>query len=484
VAEAPGPAAREARDDRHVFEVGKDLVSYGVLAGLAQMGGLLLLPLLTRAFSVEAYGAVDVVATFVTLLSTAVQLALPNALARYWAEAPSEAERGRLVVALLACVAGAGGLALLAVALAAAPLARALLGPLAESDYLVLGAGIALFGALATIPSSALRMQRRILAYNAVQLVATGVSVALAILFVYGLGSGIRGVFVAQGLAAAASFALGLALVRRLLAWPVSAAPLRRALGFGLPLLPGTLAAWVNAQVDRLLLLVLLGLEGVGLYGATARIASLISFALLVFRQAWTPYAMLLIQDPRRDALYRRMLRYFAGAFAVLGLALCAAAPELYAWLVPEAYRAGLLALPWLVGALVLHHSAALTNLGLVVSERTAAISWASGLGIALNAAVGLLLIPRFGIAGAALGYLVAELAYTALVARISQRSSSVRFDVRGACEVLAVYVAASLALLCAASRLAGPASLAARAAILLAAAAWIARRTLAARER
>jgi O-antigen/teichoic acid export membrane protein len=463
----------------HFAEIGKDLVSYGLMSGLAQASGLLLLPVLTRAFSVDEYGAVDVVATFVALCSTALQLALPNALARYWSQAAGEGERAALVVSLLLCIAGAGLAALLALVFAAEPLARWLLGTLAEGAYLQLGGAIALLTALAMIPSTVLRMQRRILAYNAVQLLATTLSVALAIGFVYGLGSGIRGVFLAQLLGAAASLALGLLLVRRLLSAQASGPALRRALAFGLPMLPGTLAAWVNAQIDRLLLLVFLGLDGVALFGVTARIASLVTFLLLVFRQAWGPYAMLLLEDPRRDRLYRDMLRYYAGGFAAVGLALCAVAPELFRWLVPEAYRGGIAILPWLVGAGVLHHSAAITTLGVLVSERTAGISWASALGIAVNLGIGLLLIPRFGIAGAAFGYLAAELTYTGLMWRSSQRRSSVRFDGRAALELFPVYVGGSLALLAAAQGLSGGASLAARAAILLAALAWIGWRTL-----
>jgi O-antigen/teichoic acid export membrane protein len=447
------------------------------MSGLAQMGGLLLLPLLTRAFSVGEYGAVDVVATFVALLALAVQLALPNALARHWAESAGAGEREGLIASLLLCIGGCGLFVLLALAFLAEPLARLLLGPYAEPGFLQLGGAIATFAALATIPSTVLRMERRIVAYNAVQLVATTLSVLLAIAFVYGLGSGIRGVFVAQLAGAAASLALGLVLVRSRLAARASGRALRGALAFSLPMLPGTLAAWANAQLDRLLLLVFAGLGGVGVFGAAARIASLLGFLLLVFRQAWAPYAMLLLEDPARDAIYRRMLRVYAGGFAAAGLALCAAAPELFAWLVPQEYLAGLVALPWLVGAAVLHHSAAFTTLGVLVSERTAGISWASAAGIGINLGFGLLLIPRWGIAGAAVGSFLAELAYTGLMWRVSLRSSSVRFDTRAALETLGVYVAGSLALLAAVGRLEGSASAAVRAAIVLAAAAWIARR-------
>jgi O-antigen/teichoic acid export membrane protein len=68
---------------RHFREVGKDVLTYGFMSALTHMSGILLLPLLTRAFSVDEYSAVDVIATFVALLTTGMKLALPNALVRY-----------------------------------------------------------------------------------------------------------------------------------------------------------------------------------------------------------------------------------------------------------------------------------------------------------------------------------------------------------------------------------------------------------------
>jgi len=474
-----GRLSETARTQQHFVRVGKDVLTYGFLSALSQMGGLILLPLLTRVFSVDEYGAVDIVATFVALLAAFAQFALPSAIARYFGQTTSEEERRQLFTTVLAFVALLGMALALLLSTAAAPLARLLLGDAAHADYLRLGCGIAWVRSLAAIPYMTLRMERRIVAFNLIQFFATTGYIVLALYLVLARGSGVRGVFIGQLVAGTGAFAIALALTRRHLTARLSVASLRRAVGFSGPMLPGHLGAWVNAQTDRLLLLFFLGLPGVALFGVTARIASLVQFLLLVFRQGWQPYAMSLIDDSGRNDVYRRMLNYYAAGFASLGLALTAVSPELFALIVPEDYRSGYVVLPWLVGAAIFHHSASITNLGVVVSARTGVISVASGVGLIGNVAIASALIPTFGIAGAAIGTFVSELGFTAILWRSSVARSDVRFDTRAILIVLTTYVVGAISLLLASKALVGLPSAALRAALLAGALLSIARAAL-----
>jgi O-antigen/teichoic acid export membrane protein len=274
-------------------------------------------------------------------------------------------------------------------------------------------------------------------------------------------------VFIGQLVAGAGAFVIALALTRRHLTARLSLPSLRQALGFSAPMLPGRLGGWLNAQTDRLLLLLFLGLPGVALFGVTARIASVVQFLLLVFRQGWQPYAMMLLDDSGRNDVYCRMLNYYAALFASLGLALTAVSPELFALLVPEDYRGGYVVLPWLVGAAIFHHSASLTNLGVLVSARTGVVSVASAIGLIGNVVIASAMIPSFGIAGAAIGAFVSELAFTTILWRASVARSDVRFDIRVVLIVLATYVLGAIALLLASKALVGLPSAGLRAALL-----------------
>lgn len=470
----------EARPPQSPFiAVARDLATYGVMSAVSQAGGLLLLPVLTRALSVEAYGSVDIVATCVALLAMLTQLALPSALSRDFHSTDNREGPARMVSTLLACVAAGGALLAGAAAAAAGPLAELLFDDPATAEYLRLGCGIGWLTALLAILYMALRMERRIVAYNLLRLAQTLGYVGLAVWLVLQRGRGVRGVFEAQLVANAAVLVAALVLSRHLLTTQLSKRRLRAALGFSLPMLPGRVAVWVNEQADRLILLAFVGLGGVGILGAAARLAAAVQFLLVVFRQAWQPHAMLMIDEPARDETYRRMLNYYAGSFAMLGLWLTAAGPEIFAVLVPPEYAGGYAALPWLVGAAILHQSAVVTNVGLLVSRETGIITRASFAGVGLNLGLALLLIPPFGVSGAAIGTFVSTFIYTAMLLRSSVKSGGIPFDVGTARTAVVTYVVAASLMLVAWRTLEGPASTAARAALVLLASAWLAPRTL-----
>lgn len=411
------------------------------MSAIAQAGGLVLLPILTRALSVDAYGSVDVVATFVTFLTILLQAALPSALSRDYQSPENREGTATLVSTLLAFVAFGGALLAGGAALAAEPLARLLFDGPEAADYIRLGCATSWLSAMLGIAYVTLRMQRRIVAFNALRMLQTLAYVGVTLALVLAAGRGVRGVFEAQVVAHGTVLVGALMLIRGELTPKLSRERLRAALSFSLPMLPGRFLLILNEQIDRLLLLFFIGLPGVALLGVAARIASLMQFALVVFRQAWHPHAMGLLDTPRRDELFGRMLNYYAGAFALGGLALCAIGPELFAWIVPEEYRRGYLALPWLIGAAILHQSATLTNVGPLAERETQALTGAATLALAINLVLALLLIPTFGIAGAAIGVFVANLAYTAVLWRASARVVEAGFAGASVLRALGVYV-------------------------------------------
>lgn len=455
------------------------MASYGVMSAISQAGGLLLLPILTRVLSVDAYGSVDVVATFVAFLTMLLQLALPTAVARDYHSSENREGPARLVSTLLAFVAILGAAIVLAVSRAADPLARLLFDEAGAAAYLRLGCGIAWLSALLSIPYMALRMQRRIVAYNALRMLHTLVYVGLTLLLVVGRERGVRGVFEAQLATYAGVLVCALALVRKDLTPRLSRARLRAALGFSLPIVPGRIAVTINEQTDRLLLLAFIGLGGVGLLGVAARIASAMQFLLVVFRQAWQPHAMLLIDAPQRNETYRRILNYYAGVFSLLGLWLSAIGPEIFRFVVPPEYAAGYPALPWLVGAAILHQSAVITTLGPFVKRETGVLTTAPTIGVVVNVSLALVLIPRFGIGGAAIGMFSSTLVYTGLLWRRSVRDAGIPFDGSTAAVAIVTYVAASTALLAAWHALDPVASFVTRMGVALAASAILLPRTL-----
>lgn len=457
--------------------LGRDFAHYGAMDLFPRAIGLLLLPFFTRVFSLDAYGAIDVIAIFTVLLATLTRLALPGALKRYFIESSAAGELDRLYSSLLACVAGFAGFVMASLWTFAPPIADLLLEEEASPTYIRLALLTAALTALSAVPQMVLRMQREITRFNLLNALQAAAFGGLAVFFVLELETGLVGVFAALALAEATRLLLGIFWTRDLLTADISLEIVRRSLRYSLPLLPGVLVGHVNRTADRVLLLFFLGIGGVSIFAASARIAFAVQVLAAVFRQAWSPHAMRLIDSPaaERNAFYQRTLGYFAATLSVFGLALTAVVPEILAVLVPPEYASGYRVIPWLIGGALLHASAEITNLGILISKRTATDSVAAWSGAAVNVLLTLVLIPRFGIAGAAIGTFVGEFVYTGALCYFTQRQSDLRFRVGAMLGIVTCYVAATLALLVLTAMVENPwASLAARAGVVAAAAAVI----------
>jgi O-antigen/teichoic acid export membrane protein len=435
----------------HVRELSKDVLAYGSVTALSRLSGLILLPILTRVLSVAEYGIIDVIAVVVAVLSSIMRLALPQAISRLFWEISTPFKRSQLVTTVFA-FAGCVGLAFAVGSSRAAPyLSSTLLGSTDYATFIRFGCWIALLDALIGVLRIVLRLDRRVLVVNGIDLFTSVSYAVLAVYLVVVRGSGLIGVFLAQALSQVGGLLLFAIFARGYFTARLSSDALKQSLRFSLPMFPGQLMTQANNHAGRVLILFLVGLPGVAIYAAAARLVQLVQFLLYSVMQAWEPYAMRLLQAPERDEIYGRMLKYFAAAFAVFGLVLTSVSPELLALLTPVEYGGAYLLVPWLLGAVVLQRSGMFTRLGVLIGKRTAVLSLAALLALAVNIALGLLLIPLLGEVGATIGMFVSQLCASVFLAWSTTRVSSIRFQREAILGTVASYVIGSGSLLVAA---------------------------------
>ncbi len=432
----------------HFKELGKDFFVYGFMSALSQMSGLLLLPILTRFFSVDEYGLIDIIATFTTLLATFLKFALPSGIARYFNEIQGRHEISKLYSTAIVFVVVTGLVIASGLSIFSENLATLFLSESKYGLFIKLGCWIALFSSLFSLPQMILRMERKIVAYNSLNILSTGLVLILTVYFIVICKSGLVGVFAAQLIAAVVSFIIGLLFTQKHLTHRLSISFLKKLLIFSLPLLPAILVTWINSQADRIILLYYSGLGGVAVYGAAVKVSKIFQFFTIVFKQAWQPYSMLLLHSPERNEFFRKILNYYSGLFASLGLIFIAVCPEIFSLLAPVDYHHSYIIVPWLLCAAILHQSASIINLGIVVSEKTISITIAAWTGVTFNIFLSILLIMLFGFAGAAIGSCIAELIFTGMLWHFTTKNSDIRFDNKTVINVLISYTIASILLL------------------------------------
>jgi O-antigen/teichoic acid export membrane protein len=181
---------------------------------------------------------------------------------------------------------------------------------------------------------------------------------------------------------------------------------------FGLPLVPSALALWAINFIDRLFIAHYKGQTEVGVYSVAVRISSAIVFLMIAFRTAWPAFAYSIEDDREARRTYSFVLTYLVVICSWVALALGALAPWLVDVLAPKPeFRRAAEAVAPLAFAATAYAAYTVIAIGSGRARRTQ-LNWVvSGVAAAINIALNVILIPPYGMIGAAISTLASYVA-------------------------------------------------------------------------
>jgi O-antigen/teichoic acid export membrane protein len=168
------------------------------------------------------------------------------------------------------------------------------------------------------------------------------------------------------------------------------------------------LALWLLNFGNRLFILQLSDVSEVGLYSLGSRVASAILLLLTAFRAAWPAFAYSIDDDDEAKRSYAYVLTYLLLVASWAALALGLLSPWIVRFLAtPEFYESSEVVAP-LAFAAVAFGGFIVVSIGLGRTKRTQ-FNWVvTGAAAAVSVALNLLLIPDYGMMGAAISSVVA----------------------------------------------------------------------------
>jgi len=415
---------------------------YGLGGIVSRLVAVFLLPVYTRYLDTADLGAVGVLIALTAVLVTILRGGISSAFFRFTFDSTDPARRRTVLRTSFWFTMATATLGLAAGLLLAAPIAD-LLGLEERGPTLVRAAFVGLWAQMNYEQLTAVfRVEQRPFAFVAASLANIAITVVATVLLVVVWEQGALGVIAGNF---AGTLVVYLALIgyrREQLGLELDRPLLGEMQRFGLPLVPSALALIAVSFGDRFFLSHLSGLDEVGLYEIGVRIASAMVLLLTAFRTAWPAFAYSIEDDAEAKRTYAFVLTYLVLVASWLALALGLLAPWLVRLLATEAFYAGERVVAPLAFAAAVFAGYIVVSIGVGRAKRTQ-FNWViAGAAAILNVALNLLLIPEYGMEGAAAATVAAYALLFVAMAAWSQRIYPVPYQWRRVVTALAAGVA------------------------------------------
>ncbi|MGB9591487.1 MAG: lipopolysaccharide biosynthesis protein, partial [Candidatus Kryptoniota bacterium] len=292
-----------------------------------------------------------------------------------------------------------------------------------------------LLDSLSVIPFAALRLKRKVKKFALIKILNIVINVSANIILLLKFHYGVIGIFI-SGVAASLATIIMLAPtitanIRATFNWKLYKSLLK----FGLPYIPAGLAAMMVQVIDRPILLALTNESTVGIYQANYRLGIFMMLIVSMYDYAWRPFFLTHANEASAKQLFARILTYFTlfSAFVILIVSLyiddIVKLRIFHRFIINPAYWSGLGIVPVVLVGYLFNGIYVNLMAGIYIEKKTAHLPYITGIGAAVNVIANLILIPRFGMFGAAWATLLAYAAMAAAIYIVSQKYFPVKYE-------------------------------------------------------
>ena len=414
-----------------IRELSKNLTIYGLGDVAIQLVNFLLLRIYVEYLSKEDYGILALLGSVEAITKLFFRWGVDGSFMRFWYDCEDDQSRQRLASTLFFFLLITNGVLLVA-AMA--------LAPFFASSFLDLGGSrvtlalqLVLLNTFAIgftfIPFHVLRMQQRAREFSVLAFARSAATLLLRLGLVVGLGYGVMGVVVADLVVTAVLLAVMARYFAPLIRPLFSAATLRESLAFGLPRIPHGLAQQVIAVGDKFVLTKFVSLADVGLYSMGVSVGLIQKVFLAAFEYAWAPFYYATVREPGAQRIFSAVTTYGVAILALMTAGLSAIAADLLTVVTGGQYTDAAGVVAWTSLGVLFQGVYLMTSIGLNITKQTQYYPVATAIAAAANIGLNFLLIPHYGIMGAAYANGIAYALQAVIAFFFSQRAYPVKYE-------------------------------------------------------
>lgn len=416
-------------------ELSKDTAVYGISTIVGRFLGFLLIPFYTNVLSTAEFGIYSYIYAFLGFFNVVYIYGMDAAFMKYHSLAEESEKKETFSTPFLFVV--FTSLILSAFFFLFSIQISGLLQIQNEYKHLInYFSLILLFDAIVLIPFANLRLQRKAKKFAAIKLINILLNLGLNFVLILYYWMGVEGIFISNVVASAATFLILIPDIFTNLSFSIVSKKLKTMLKFALPYLPASFAAMMVQVIDVPIVRFLTNDDTLGIYRANYKLGIFMMLVVSMFQYAWQPFFLTNAKEKDAKEIFAKVLTLFVVAASLLWVALSLFIDDIAAFeflpgrsLIGKEFLSGVHIVPIILLGYLFFGMYINFQAGLYIEEKTKYFPLVTGLGAAANVIVNFLLIPVWGIYGAAVATLVSYLVMAVGLFIVTQRFYKINYE-------------------------------------------------------
>jgi len=381
---------------------------YSVGNFLIRSISFLLLPLYTHVLSTAGYGNYALLLSVYALASVLYQSGMQSALTKYYLDETTTDGRRKVFSSIFNSAVIVGIILTLIAITLSGQVSKIIFGAERHSSLIILVFTALLFDSICYYGFQLLKTQEKAKRVVKLSFINAIINFILNIVLVYFLRMSIAGIFYAQLISAVILLMLLLPNFSYEYKIYIDKKIMKLVVIFSLPLLASGLLSSAVDVSDRFILNIFTNRNEVGIYSLSYKIAMVMNVFMLAFRTAWIPHAIKVYKQENYSHIFGKTFeKLLLGSFLIL-LIVVLFSPALFEIkifsrnLLNPDYKAGIIILPYVLTGYMLNGIAGFYSLYPFISSKSVYFLLSDVSAFIINLILNLILIPKFGMLGAA----------------------------------------------------------------------------------
>ncbi|NCS89586.1 MAG: hypothetical protein AUK34_11975 [Ignavibacteria bacterium CG2_30_36_16] len=429
-------------------ELTKDTAIYGISTMVGRFINFLLVPFYTNIFLPEQYGIITNIFAFVGIMNIVFIYGMDSAYLKFASTQEVGDKKDNFSTPFISIFFTSLLLSLIIYS-AGIPINKMLAVP-GNYNYLLIFVILILFlDANTVVPFIKLRLERKAKKFAFIKTISILINVGLTLLLILKLDFGIEAVFISNVAASLASLILLLPDIISELKFSFNKKLFHRLLKFGLPYLPAGFSLMLIQVIDRPIMEHLRGLSELGIYQANYKLGIFMMLFVNMFQFAWQPFFLQNAKEINAKEIFAKVLTYFTIVGSVILVALSLFINDFVQWkifgrtIIGPDYWAGTFIVPVVLLAYLFNGFYVIFNAGIYIKEKSIYAPIATGIAAFSNIVFNLLLIPPFGIMGAAFATLISYIVMSGGLYFVTQKFYKIEYEQK---KILKIFLLISIA--------------------------------------